>query len=141
MSVVYSEEPVRIGGGPKQTAIDTQSRYSFDIAEPRPRRVVHQQQPAPKQKRCSRKCCFISTALGVTFGLLLLGTIIYLVMVYESQCYRGCHRVCDSESQHECRGDCWSVCWRAQWSKCPEHGARVCAYVLWDKAVVNIFGK
>ena len=102
------------------------------------------EQPAPvnakPSKKCSRKCCFISTALGVFFGLLIIGTITYLLMVHESQCYRGCHRVCDSENQHDCRADCWKVCWRAQWSKCPEHGAKVCAYTLWDKTMVNVLG-
>ena len=107
----------------------------YDVERPAPNYYPQQ------NKRCSRKCCFIGTGLGVFFGLLIIATITYVIMVHESQCYRGCHRVCDSENQHDCRGDCWSVCWRAQWSKCPEHGAKVCAYTLWDKAVVNIFGK
>ena len=121
----------------KKNMVKEQPRLEIVFPNPDEVQQIPKQNP-PKKHCCSRKFCFIGTALGVFFGLLIIGTITYLLMVHESQCYRGCHRVCDSENQHDCRADCWKVCWRAQWSKCPEHGAKVCAYTLVDKTMVNI---
>ena len=135
--------PIPMEKMPRNSAQSSESRvvpstigdrhYSVDVG-------YENQQPA-KKRCCSNTCCYIGIALGVFFTILVIGVVVYVIMVHESQCYRGCQRVCTAENQHDCTADCWKVCWRAEWSSCPQHGAKVCAYTLWDKSVVNIFGK
>ena len=82
--------------------------------------------------------CIISTVFGVVFGLSLVGIIVYVAMVHESQCYKGCDHLCSNNISYTCSDvNCFQTCWRAEWTKCPEHGAKVCAYILFDKIIDN----
>ena len=131
-TTAISEEPRIIN--PK--TIGGQEFYALHDIE----RPAHPRPYVANSKRCSRKCCMIGGTLGVIFGLLVIGAITYIIMVHESQCYRGCQRVCKG-TQMACRSECWSDCWRAEWSECPEHGQKVCSYIMFDKAVVHVFGQ
>ena len=112
------------------TAGDHNYRPSYFIEQPQPQPVDNQ-----NKKCCSKRCRNICIGFGVFFGVITIALIIYIIMVSESQCFRGCQRVCYSKSQTECRFYCWSVCWRAQFSKCPEHGQEICTFILLDKTV------